>query len=122
MKTETVSIIGLDRISASIGLALRESDLGLSVQGHVRDKGAAKLAQELGVVDRTTGSLVKAAQSADILIINTPYSEHEVTLEVVGSEVRDHTLILDLSNLKSVGLKLADRYVMIIVGFKAITE
>lgn len=111
MKTETVSIIGLDRISASIGLALRESDLGLSVQGHVRDKGEAKLAKELGVVDSTTGSLAKTAQVADILILNTPYSEHEVTLEVVGSEVRDHTLILDLSNLKSVGLKLADKYV-----------
>lgn len=111
MKTKTVSIVGLDKVTASIGMALRESDLGLSVLGHAKEKKDAKMARSVGAVDDTTGNLVKAAQSADILIINTPYAEHSVTLEVVGDEIRDHTLIVDMSKLKGVGLELADKFV-----------
>lgn len=110
MKTSMVSIIGLDKVTASIGMALRESELGLSVLGFVKGKKEATKAREIGAVDETTGNLVKVAQSADILIVNTPESEHDVTLEVIGEEIRDHTLIIDLSSLKGAGLKMADKH------------
>ncbi|MGB3713548.1 MAG: prephenate dehydrogenase/arogenate dehydrogenase family protein [Candidatus Promineifilaceae bacterium] len=111
MKTKMVSIVGLDKETASIGMALRESDLGLSVLGHAREKKEAQEARDIGAVDETTGNLVKAAQSADILIIKTPYSDHAVTLEVIGDEVQDHTLIVDMSKLKGASLMLADKYI-----------
>ncbi len=111
MKTRMVSIVGLDKMTASIGMALRESDLGLSVLGHAKEKRDAQEARDIGAVDETTGNLVKAAQSADILIIKTPYSDHAVTLEVIGEEVQDHTLIIDMSKSKGTGLKLAAEFI-----------
>jgi prephenate dehydrogenase len=111
MKTEMVSIIGLDKMTASVGMALREADLGLSVLGFAKDKKEAKLAREVGAVDDTTGNLIKVIEAADILIVNTPDSEHEVTLEVIGQDVRDHTLIIDMSALKGKGLRFADKYI-----------
>jgi prephenate dehydrogenase len=111
MKTKMVSIVGLDKETASIGMALRESDLGLSVLGHVREKKDAQKARDIGAVDETTGNLVKAAQSADILIVKIPRLEHAVTLEIIGEEVQDHTLIIDMSRLKGVSLKAADEFI-----------
>jgi len=111
MKTSMVGIIGLDKATASIGMVLRASELGLSVLGFVKGKKEATAARNIGAVDETTGNLVKVAQSADILIINTPVSEHDVTLEVVGQDIRDHTLIIDLSSLKGAGLKSADKHI-----------
>jgi len=111
VKTETIGIIGLDKATASIGLALRHSDLGLSVIGFVKNRKEAASARDIGAVDETKGSLVKVIQAADILIVSTNVEEHEAILEVIGDEVRDHTLIIDLSSLKGVGLKLADKYI-----------
>ncbi len=111
MKTKMVSILGLDKTTASIGMALRAADLGLSVLGFVKDKKEAKLAREVGAVDDATGNLLKVIQSADILIVKTPDSEHEVTLELIGEEAQDHTLIVDMSALKGTGLRLADKYI-----------
>lgn len=111
MKTKMVSIVGLDKETTSIGMALRESELGLSVLGHAKDKKDAQKARDVGAVDETTGNLVKAAQLADILIIKAPHSEQAVTLEIIGEEVQDHTLIIDMSKLKGASLKLADKYI-----------
>jgi prephenate dehydrogenase len=63
-------------------------------------------------VNRITGSLASAASEADILIINVPLSDLEMTLEVAGAEVREHTLLVDLSNMKAVGQKWADQYMV----------
>jgi prephenate dehydrogenase len=111
MKTQTVSIVGLERITGSIGLALQEGDLGLTVVGHDNSRSTISGARNLGIVNRTTGSLAKAASAADILIVNVPIADLERTLEVAGAEAREHTLIVDLSNMKGMGQKWADQYV-----------
>lgn len=111
MKTKMITVVGLDKVTASIGMALRESELGLSVLGFVKDKAMAKIARRIGSVDETTGNLVNAAQAADILVLKVPSSEHAVTLEIIGEEVQDHTLIIDLSRFKGTGQKLADMHV-----------
>ena len=111
MKTETIAIVGLDKVTASVGMALRESDLGLSVLGYVKDKGIAKKAREIGSVDDTTSNLVNAAQAADIIVLKMPSSEQSITLEIVGEEIRDHTLVIDLSRFKGASQKLADMHI-----------
>jgi prephenate dehydrogenase len=110
MKTQTVSIVGLERISGSIGLALQKGDLGLTIIGHDRNRSTTSEAKNLGIVTKSTNSLATAASVADILIINVPLSELEQTLEVAGAEVREHTLVIDMSNMKGVGQKWADQY------------
>lgn len=111
METKNVSIIGLDRISASVGIALREADMGLTIIGQAENKGEAQLAKEVGAVDEITGSISKAARSADIIILNKASAEHEAAIELIGEEIREHTLVVDLSRLKSAGLEHAREHV-----------
>ncbi len=111
MKTEIVSIIGLDRVSGSIGLALGATDLGLTIVGHDKDRSAGTKAKEIGAIDRIATNPVSAAAEADILIVNVPLSEQEKMLELIGQDIKEHVLIVDLSALKGPGQKWANKYV-----------
>lgn len=110
MKTETVALIGLERISGSIGLALRGTDLGLTLVGFDRDREAVQSAQQMGIIDKSESSLRTIAGTADIIIMNIPLSEREKVFQTIGPEVQEHTLIVDLSNLKGEGLKAAEKH------------
>ena len=110
MKAQTITIIGLGRTGASVGLALKASHLDVSIIGHDRDGDAAKAAEEAGAVDSRQWRLVRAAAEGDIIILAIPDSEVKDTLEAIGQDVREHTLILGLSSLKGPGQRWADEY------------
>lgn len=112
MITQTISIIGLNKVSASIALSLQRSDMELTIIGHDRDHSIAVEAKSKGLVNKTTRRLVSAASQADILIIDVPVDELEETIEVSVTEVQDHCLVVDLSNLKSRGLEFAQKYMV----------
>jgi len=130
MKTEIVTIIGLDRISGSIGLGIQATDLELTITGSDQDKDISAQAKEMGVVNKLNSNPVKAAAEADILILNVPLAEHERMIEAIAPVVRDHTLIVDLSRLKGPGLKFASQYlvqghyvgVIPVLGAKILTD
>jgi prephenate dehydrogenase len=110
MKAQTITIIGLGRVGASIGLAVK-GKLPVTVIGHDPNPQVAQAAKEkIGAVDQTEGNLPKAVSKADILVITIPISELEGTLRAAGSDVQTHTLILDFSNLKGPGLKWAKQH------------
>ena len=111
MKTQTITIIGLDRVGASIGLALKNSSLDVTVIGHDSDAAKGKIAKEtVQAIDKAEWNLVNAAHKADILVITTPTAELESILQVIGSEIQPHTLVLDFSNLKRLGLDLVAQH------------
>lgn len=111
MKTQTITIIGLDRIGASIGLALKQSPLEVTVIGHDADATKGKVAKETVLaIDQAEWNMVNAARKADILVITTPTSFLESILQVIGSELQPHTLVLDFSSLKRLGLDWAEQY------------
>lgn len=110
MKAQTISIIGLGRTGASVGLALKASQLRVSVIGHDRDGKAAEAALKAGAIDNKHWRLVRAASDGDIIIVATPESEVEDILKSIGQDVREHTLVLNLSSLKGPGQRWAERY------------
>lgn len=111
MKTQTITIIGLDRMGASIGLALKHSPLDVVVIGHDADATKGKTAKETVLaIDQAEWNLVNAARKADILVITTPVADLESVLQVIGSELQPHTLVLDFSSLKRLGLDWAEQY------------
>lgn len=111
MKTQTITIIGLDRMGASIGLALKHSPLDVVVIGHDADATKGKIAKETVLaIDQAEWNLVNAARKADILIITTPVADLESILQVIGGELQSHTLVLDFSSLKRLGLDLAEQH------------
>lgn len=112
MKAQTISIIGLGRTGASIGMALAASNLKVSIIGHDRDSDAADQAEKAGAIERKHWRLVQAASDGDIVIIAVPDEELESTLQAIGQDVKDHALILNLSHLKGPAQRWADEYLV----------
>ena len=112
MKTQTISIIGLNRIGVSIGLALKKANFDVTILGHDKDSAVMRDAKDvMKAIDKTEWNLVGAAEKADILVLTIPYSELELTLQAIGSDLQEHTVILDLSSQKRAGLNWANQYV-----------
>lgn len=110
MKAETISIIGLGRTGASIGMALKASSLKVSIVGHDRDGDAADEAEQAGAIDRKQWRLVRAASDGDIIVIAVPDEELERTLQAIGQDLKEHALILNLSHLKAPSQRWANQY------------
>ncbi|KAA3658641.1 MAG: prephenate dehydrogenase [Chloroflexi bacterium] len=112
MKTQTISIIGLNRVGASIGLALKKSNLEVTIVGHDRDTAVMRDAKDVvGAVDKTEWNMINAAMKADILVVTVPHSELELTLQAIGKDLQEHTVIIDLTSQKRAGLNWAKQYV-----------
>lgn len=110
MRAKTVTIVGLDRIGASIGLAIRARDVGLTVVGNDIDRAVGKKALEMGAVNETNWNLATAAAAADILVLNLPLAELEGALKAIGRDVQEHTLVMDLADLKGPGLIWSEQF------------
>lgn len=113
MKAQNVSIIGLGRLGASIGLAVKKSSATMIVIGHDRNQDVAKIAQSpVGAVDKVEANARNLASRADILVLAVPMSELEPLLSVIGDAIQPHTLILDFSSLKQPGLNWSAKYLV----------
>ncbi len=111
MNAKNISIIGLGRLGASVGLAVKQSLPGLAVIGHDRDADLARLAlNKLGAVDKLENNAHTLAARADILVLAVPVNELEPLLTVIGDAVQSHALVLDFASLKQPGLKWAAQY------------
>ena len=110
MKAQTITIIGMDRLGASVGLALKQSPMELTIIGNDRDGDMIRAAEAVGAIDEIKRNLNQAAAMADILLLAVPVSELEETLQIVGGAVQEHTLVIDLSGLKGPGLVWAEKY------------
>jgi prephenate dehydrogenase len=111
MKAQTVTIIGLERMGASIGLAIKAATSDLTIVGHDRSRESAQDARDkIGAVDRVEHNLINAASAADILVLAVPLTELETTIPLIGNDLQPHALVLDLSALKGMGLRWAERY------------
>lgn len=110
MKTERVGIIGLDKVSGSIGLALREADMGLQILGADRDRNILNAAKNMGVLDNASGNPLDVAKVADIVILSAPMDELDQMFQIIGPDIQEHTLVVDLSALKGPGIRLAKEH------------
>lgn len=110
MKAQTVSILGLGRIGASVGLALKASGFELDIVGYDGDRDIGRRAKEIGAVDKVNGNLFNAATSADIVVLALPFKDLESTLQLIGDDLSPHALVIDLGSLKMPGMKWAEKY------------
>jgi prephenate dehydrogenase len=110
MKAEVVGIIGIEKVSASIGMALRAADIGLQIVGTDRDKAVVREASDIGVLDKRSGSLLDVVKASDILILSVPVAEMDAVFHTIGHDVQAHAIVIDVSVLKGRGLKLAKQH------------
>ncbi len=111
MQTKNITIVGVRRTGASIALALKEGPLDFEITGYDSDADILKEAEEIGGFDKTETNLKRAAESADILIISTPSVDLKPTLQTVGNVLQEHSLLIDMTDLKGPGVKFAEKYI-----------
>jgi len=83
-----LTIIGLERIGCSIGLALKEHTQKITRVGHDRKDPNNKKALELGAIDKATGNIKDAVVAADIVILAVPVDEIKETIEVISNDLK----------------------------------
>jgi prephenate dehydrogenase len=110
MKTRNITIVGLGRVGASVGLALKRARMDVTIVGHDPDRERMRDAQGQGAVDAIQPALFRAVADADILIITLPADQVENVLAAVGEQIREHALVLDFSPLKAAGQEWAQTH------------
>jgi len=99
--TIKVSLLGLNRTGASIGLALASMKEQLVRVGNDREHGIARLAEKMGAIDKLVVNLHAAVEDADIVILALPVDQIQNTLEVIASDLKAGCVVVDTSPVKS---------------------
>lgn len=111
-----VTIVGLDRVSASVGLALKRyqdrpgAQHSFTIIGNDPKAAPMKTAQKIGAVDNFHRALLKATDNADLIVLNPPFHRLEETFTRLGPELKPGAVVLDLSQLKQPGIELARQH------------
>jgi prephenate dehydrogenase len=109
--TIKMTIVGLGQIGASIGLGLSEQKEKILRIGHDIKSDVMRKAEKMGAVDKTIYNLHDAVEDADIVILAIPVDQVKETLELIASDLKEGSVILDASNnMISIG-KWAKEYV-----------
>ncbi len=95
-----LTIIGLDKIGLSLGLALQKQTEKITRFGHDRKSENHKKAQELNAIDEAPGKILKAVENADIILLSLPLDEIEDTISVIAPALKPGAVLLDTSPLK----------------------
>jgi prephenate dehydrogenase len=115
-QTITVTLIGLGRLGASVGLALQRYNQKdntphkFDVVGVEDRPGVLKDAEKLNVVSKTARNLYSAVQDRDIVVLALPYADVRRTYQAMGDGVRAGGVVLDMSPLKLPSIRWAKEH------------
>ncbi|MBZ0317368.1 MAG: prephenate dehydrogenase/arogenate dehydrogenase family protein [Anaerolineae bacterium] len=111
-----VALLGLNRVTASLGLALHEysnrpnSAVLFTVLGRDDDNDTMRLAQQKGAIDNFNKNYAQVVGDADMIFLNTPMGQHEEVFARLGETLKPGAVVIDLSPLKQPGVALAKRF------------
>ena len=98
--TVQMTIIGLGRIGASLGLAMAEQGKDLLRIGNDIQPSVLRRAKEINAVDEVCENLAASVKEADIVILALPVHQLRQTLDVIADELKEHVVLLDTSPCK----------------------
>jgi len=96
-----VTIIGLGRIGASIGLALEAHKEKIFRVGHDKNVTMEREAHKKGAVDKTEHNLPRAVKEARLVVLSLPVSQIRETLEYIKPDLQDGTVVFDTAPVKA---------------------
>ena len=98
-----ITLIGLGRIGASLGFALKRKaqEASLKIVGHDIDIQIGRAAQAKGAIDAAEWNLPAACEKADAIYLCVPLSEMRKTMEEVILNAKPACVITDTAPLKS---------------------
>jgi prephenate dehydrogenase len=92
-----ITILGLDRVGVSLGLALASAKDQLTRVGSDARMEVGKAAVKLKAIDRAVFSLPEAVSSADAVVLAIPVEEMRLTLEAIAASLKPGVVVLDTS-------------------------
>ncbi len=113
MATISVAILGLGRVGASVGLALKRYNAGKGAQhqfqivGVDRRNELQQAAQKRGAVDSLAHGFSDAVRNKDIIVLALPYADVQAAYREFGGLARPGAVVLDMSPLKAPSLAWA---------------
>ncbi len=98
-----VSLIGLDWMGASFGLALGAAPRAVPLQrlGYDPDPERAREAQKIGAVDQALADLQRVAEQADLLLLNLPLDAISALLPRLAPHLQPGAVILETAPAKA---------------------
>ncbi|MHB8857110.1 MAG: prephenate dehydrogenase [Bellilinea sp.] len=106
--TIQMTVIGLNQIGVSIGLALKAGNHTITRVGSDEDILIEGKAQKLGAFDKMVHNLPSAVENADIVVLCLPVDEIRKTLEAIAPALKPGAVVLDTSVLKTAVLNWAE--------------
>ncbi len=116
MAQVNIAIIGLGRLGASFGLALKalhgkpENKHQFTIVGNDTSNTRLKAASKLGAMDREAKNADQAVENADLVIIATRYGLVKDVMEAIGPALKPGAVVVDTSPLKQPSIAWADKY------------
>lgn len=98
--TKQISIIGLNQIGTSIGLALGAHDKDYYRVGYDRDVKTGPQAVRNGAIEKSFFNLPSAVEKADIVVLSLPLNELKTALSVIAPSLKNGAVVVDTSPLK----------------------
>jgi len=98
--TLQITVLGLNQVGASIGLALAEPKGQFLRVGNDRDPDVARTAGKLGAFDQVLYNLHASVEKADLVILAMPVDEIRKTLEVIAKDLKQGAVVIDTSPVK----------------------
>lgn len=104
-----ITLIGLNQIGASFGLALANAAEQIQRVGHDKDPDMARMAQKMGAVDKLVFTLPAAVENADVVILSLPADELRFTLEAIAPYLKPGCTVVDTSPIPATSTAWAQK-------------
>lgn len=105
-----LTIIGLGKLGASIGLALKKTDAELEIVGHDKDRQAITAAQKLGAVDKGEWNLYNACEGAGLIVLAMPLVGVLENINLLKDDVPPGVIVTDTCSVKMPVLAAASAF------------
>ncbi len=100
--TFQAAIVGLNKISASIGLALAAYPQSLTCVGYDEDPGVANTAEKRGAVTKSYLALPRCVSQSKVIILACPLDEVRQNLSIIADHAPQGAVVIDTSPNKTV--------------------
>ncbi|MBX3065406.1 MAG: prephenate dehydrogenase/arogenate dehydrogenase family protein [Anaerolineae bacterium] len=116
MAQVNVTIIGLGKVGASMGLALKAlnkqagAEHQFTIVGHDGTPSLLDQAQKIGAVDRTERNLANSVEKADLVFIDLPFHQVETALMQIADSLKAGAVVIDASPLKMPPIQWAKKH------------
>ena len=115
---ERITIIGTGVLGVSIGLALKRAKLrNTEIVGSSGDRDALKIAFKAGAYDEETSNLRSAVRGAQMIILDSPFTQTRELLDAIAPIVEDGCVITDTCTAKVKAIEWAEQLLPPSVSF-----